>query len=60
MGERMWTRAVTVRVNDIAQIFAGAVGGVVSGFVCAPMELVMIQQQRFGQCLLGIARPRLA
>jgi solute carrier family 25 (mitochondrial carnitine/acylcarnitine transporter), member 20/29 len=27
--------------------------GVLSGFVCSPMELVMIQQQRFGTSLLG-------
>jgi hypothetical protein len=35
------------------QVFAGGFGGAVSGFVCAPMELTMIQQQRFGTSLGG-------
>ena len=35
------------------QIGAGFVGGALSGFLCAPMELVMIQQQRNGGGLLS-------
>lgn len=34
-------------------IGSGFVGGVLSGVVCAPMELTMIQQQRFGTSLLS-------
>lgn len=34
-------------------ITSGFLGGLLSGFVCAPMELVMIQQQRHGQSLLA-------
>jgi hypothetical protein len=30
------------------QISAGFLGGFVSGVACAPMELVLIQQQKFG------------
>ena len=30
------------------QISAGFFGGALSGFACAPMELVLIQQQKFG------------
>ena len=33
--------------------FCSFVGGVLSGFVCSPMELVMIQQQRYGTSLAG-------
>jgi len=34
-------------------VAAGFAGGAISGVVCGPMELVMIQQQRFGGSLLG-------
>ena len=36
-------------------IAAGFGGGAVSGIACAPMELTMVQQQRFGGSLLGTA-----
>eukprot|EP00941_MAST-03F_sp_MAST-3F-sp1_P002130 g2130.t1 len=36
------------RLTDSEQIFAGFGGGAASGLLCGPMELVMIQQQRFG------------
>ena len=35
------------------RIGAGFIGGALSGFACAPMELSMIQQQRFGGSFLG-------
>ena len=35
------------RLSDGEQIAAGFLGGAISGVACAPMELVMIQQQRF-------------
>jgi len=38
---------------DSEKVVSGFAGGVLSGFICAPMELVMIQQQRFGASLLG-------
>ena len=37
------------------KIAAGFAGGAISGIICAPMELVMIQQQRFGTSLIGAA-----
>lgn len=50
------TKAVTGgadrRLSSAEQIFSGFCGGCLSGFACAPMELVMIQQQRFGGTLL--------
>jgi solute carrier family 25 carnitine/acylcarnitine transporter 20/29 len=36
-------------------IASGFFGGMLSGFACAPMELVMIQQQRFGKSLFDTA-----
>ena len=35
------------------KVVSGFAGGVLSGFVCAPMELIMIQQQRHGTSLVG-------
>ena len=37
------------------QVGAGFVGGALSGVICAPMELVMIQQQRSGGSLFSTA-----
>ena len=37
------------------KVAAGFAGGAISGFVCAPMELIMIQQQRFGASLIAAA-----
>ena len=37
------------------KVAAGFTGGGISGFLCAPMELIMIQQQRFGTSMLGAA-----
>jgi len=36
------------RLSDLETISTGFAGGLISGIVCCPMELVMIQQQRFG------------
>lgn len=36
------------KLSGAEQIAAGFVGGALSGLACAPMELVMVQQQRFG------------
>lgn len=43
-------------LSSIEKVASGFCGGVISGFVCAPMELVMIQQQRFGSTLPGTAK----
>lgn len=53
MVTRVMTRGEVRRLSDTEQIGAGFIGGVLSGLACAPMELVMIQQQRFGTSLLG-------
>jgi len=37
------------------KIMAGFAGGAISGLVCAPMELLLIQQQRFGGTLPSTA-----
>jgi hypothetical protein len=37
------------------KIASGFAGGALSGFLCAPMELVMIQQQRFGTSMTEAA-----
>lgn len=42
------TRGEDRKLDSAEQISAGFIGGALSGFVCAPMELVMIQQQRNG------------
>jgi len=41
------------KLTDAEEIGSAFIGGVLSGFVCAPMELVMIQQQRFGTSLFA-------
>ena len=39
--------------SDSEEIGSAFIGGVLSGFICAPMELVMIQQQRYGTSLFS-------
>eukprot|EP00602_Paraphysomonas_sp_CaronLab_P003453 CAMPEP_0185025550 /NCGR_PEP_ID=MMETSP1103-20130426/8462_1 /TAXON_ID=36769 /ORGANISM="Paraphysomonas bandaiensis, Strain Caron Lab Isolate" /LENGTH=240 /DNA_ID=CAMNT_0027558771 /DNA_START=52 /DNA_END=771 /DNA_ORIENTATION=+ len=41
------------KLSASEQISSGFAGGALSGFACAPMELVLIQQQRFGGSLLS-------
>ena len=38
-------------LNGAGMVLAGFGGGMLSGAACAPMELCMIQQQRFGTSL---------
>jgi hypothetical protein len=45
--------SATRPLTDGEQVASGFCGGALSGFLCAPMELVLIQQQRFGGSLLG-------
>lgn len=47
------TGGVDRPLSDFEKIAAPAIGGAISGFACAPMELTMIQQQRFGSSLLA-------
>jgi len=42
-------------MSDGEKVAAGFMGGALSGVICAPMELVMIQQQRFGTSLVSAA-----
>ena len=42
-------------MSSAEKMGAGFTGGAISGLVCAPMELVMIQQQRFGTSLAAAA-----
>ena len=53
------SKAITLgesrKLSAAEQVGAGFAGGALSGVICAPMELVMIQQQRSGGSLLGTA-----
>ncbi|EDQ89869.1 uncharacterized protein MONBRDRAFT_7863 [Monosiga brevicollis MX1] len=46
------TGGASRKLTGSEMVASGFLGGLVSGVVCTPMELVMIQQQRFGQSLL--------
>lgn len=50
---KVFTGGADRRLSNAEQIASGFLGGVLSGFACAPMELVMIQQQRFGGTLIA-------
>ena len=41
------------KLSDSEEIGSAFIGGVLRGFICAPMELVMIQQQRYGTSLFS-------
>eukprot|EP01126_Amoeba_proteus_P013202 TRINITY_DN1555_c0_g1_i14.p1 TRINITY_DN1555_c0_g1~~TRINITY_DN1555_c0_g1_i14.p1 ORF type:complete len:216 (-),score=25.48 TRINITY_DN1555_c0_g1_i14:57-704(-) len=41
------------RLSPSEMIGTSFIGGLISGIACAPMELVMIQQQRFGGTIYG-------
>lgn len=51
--QKVFTGGEIRKLSKGEQIGSGFIGGAISGFACAPMELVMIQQQRFGTSLLG-------
>ena len=48
------------RLTDGEMIGSGFLGGALSGFACGPMELVMIQQQRFGGSIVEAPKRILA
>jgi len=52
---RSITRGEERPLSKSEKIASGFAGGAISGIVCAPMELIMIQQQRFGTGLVGAA-----
>lgn len=47
------TGGETRDLSNVETIGAAFAGGVLSGFACGPMELVMIQQQRFGGSIVA-------
>jgi hypothetical protein len=53
MVANVMTGGANRQMSGSEQIGAGFLGGAISGLACAPMELSMIQQQRFGGSLLG-------
>lgn len=57
---KVFTGGKSRRLSDVEQITAGFVGGAMSGVACAPMELVMVQQQRFGLSLLATPKAIIA
>lgn len=48
MISNIFTRGENRKLTSTEQISAGFLGGALSGIACAPMELVLIQQQKFG------------
>lgn len=42
------------KLSDAETVLAALTGGIISGFACGPMELVMIQQQRYGGSLFAV------
>jgi solute carrier family 25 carnitine/acylcarnitine transporter 20/29 len=50
---KLFTGGENRRLTNAEQIASGFCGGALSGFACAPMELIMIQQQRFGTSLIS-------
>eukprot|EP01127_Copromyxa_protea_P013554 TRINITY_DN366_c0_g1_i1.p1 TRINITY_DN366_c0_g1~~TRINITY_DN366_c0_g1_i1.p1 ORF type:complete len:283 (+),score=38.08 TRINITY_DN366_c0_g1_i1:182-1030(+) len=53
MMTRLLTGGKTRRLSDAEIMCASLCGGAISGIACAPMELVMIQQQRWGGNILA-------
>jgi len=51
-ASQLITGGVARKLSDNEKVAAGFIGGAVSGVICAPMELIMIQQQRHGGSLL--------
>jgi len=49
----MITGGVEREMSTAENIMSGFAGGALSGLVCCPMELVMIQQQRWGGNIVG-------
>jgi len=50
----MFTGGAMRELSAAEAIGSGFLGGAASGLICAPMELIMIQQQRFGGSLASV------
>ena len=48
-----FTGGVDRRLSSREMVASGFCGGLISGLVCGPMELIMIQQQRFGTSIMS-------
>lgn len=48
-----FTGGTNRKLTATEQISAGFLGGALSGIACAPMELVLVQQQKFGGSIIG-------
>lgn len=53
MISNAFTKGQDRKLTSVEQISAGFLGGAFSGIACAPMELVLIQQQKFGGSVFG-------
>jgi len=51
--QKMMVRGQDRELSEIEQVGAAFTSGYLSGFVCGPIELAMIQQQRKGGSLMG-------
>ena len=50
------TKGKTRRLTDNEMILSGFIGESLSGIICAPLELVMIQQQKLGSSLINTSK----
>jgi solute carrier family 25 (mitochondrial carnitine/acylcarnitine transporter), member 20/29 len=55
-SSKLITNNINRRLSDDEIILSGFIGGSLSGIVCAPMELLMIQQQRYGGSLINTSK----
>jgi hypothetical protein len=56
ISSKIITNGDTGRLTDKEIILSGFIGGSLSGIVCAPLELLMIQQQKFGGSLINTSK----
>ncbi len=54
--KRVLTGGEQRRLSDAETVGAALVGGAISGLICGPLELLMIQQQLHGGSLAATAR----
>ena len=56
LSSKIITKGTTRRLTDNEMILSGFIGGSLSGIICAPLELVMIQQQKLGGSLINTSK----
>ena len=56
ISSKIITNGENRRLNDNEIILSGFIGGSISGIICAPLELLMIQQQKYGGSLINTSK----